>query len=439
MRRMSRVLHAGAVLSVLSLLLWATPSARAAGFSIFEQGSRATGMAGAVTASINDGSAMFYNPAGLADNKQFTAMGGITFLIPDQEFTGANPYPGSSYTTNGKSMIFFPMNLYLAMPVGEGMNLSFGSWFPFGLTTAWENPDAYYGRYISKRAELRHFAFGLQFSMRVNEWFSFGLGPELRVSDVKLFQGYPALNPYTNRVVEVAHVQVVSDGMEAALSFGAGIQFKPTKKLHIGFAYHGSVDQDYTGEAIFFSRPTGYADFDARVAGLAPLDKPIPVETAIQFPATWMTGIAYDFTDCFRVEFNANYMQWDIFKETILKFGTVDGKTLPTKVIPQNYENVWSYRVGLNYKLGETTEFMAGYVYDQTPQPDETTGPLLPDANRAGYTLGASFSPFKNVYTDLSVMALFFHERTTTTNDNNFNGTYKTFVWIPTIGLRMNF
>lgn len=103
MRRMSRGLRAGAVLSVLSLLLLgASSSARAAGFSIYEQGSRATGMAGAVTASINDGSAMFYNPAGLADTKKFSTMGGITFLIPNQEFTGANPYPGSNYSADGE-------------------------------------------------------------------------------------------------------------------------------------------------------------------------------------------------------------------------------------------------------------------------------------------------------------------------------------------------
>jgi long-chain fatty acid transport protein len=396
-------------------------------------------MAGAVTASINDGSAMFYNPAGLADTKKFSAMGGITFLIPNQEFTGSNPYPGSNYSADGKSMIFFPMNLYVTAPIADKVTLSFGSWFPFGLTTAWENPDQYAGRYISKRAELRHFAFGLQLAVRATDWLAIGAGPELRVSDVKLFQSIGALNPYTNRFGDVAHVQIVSDGMEMALSFGAGIQLKPTERLRLGLTYHGSVDQDYTGEATFFSRSSGYADFDARVAAGLPLNKPVSVETAIQFPAMWMMGISYDFTDCFRVEFNANYTEWDIFKETVLKFATVDNKPIPTRTIPQNYENTWAYRVGLKYNLGETTEFMAGFVYDQTPQPDETTGPLLPDANRTGYTLGASFETLKHIFMDVSVMALFFHERTTTTNDNNFNGTYKTFVWIPTLGLRMSF
>lgn len=56
----------------------------------------------------------------------------------------------------------------------------------------------------------------------MTDWFAIGAGPELRVSDVKLFQSIGALNPYTNRFADVAHVQIVSDGMEMAFSFGAG-------------------------------------------------------------------------------------------------------------------------------------------------------------------------------------------------------------------------
>ncbi|MCZ6727674.1 MAG: hypothetical protein O7A98_10040 [Acidobacteria bacterium] len=54
--------------------------ARSSGFSIFEQGSRAMGMAGAFTAQADDGSALFHNVGGLGflEDRQLSA--GATYI-----------------------------------------------------------------------------------------------------------------------------------------------------------------------------------------------------------------------------------------------------------------------------------------------------------------------------------------------------------------------
>ena len=48
------------------LVLATAGSALAGGFSIYEAGAKATGMACAVSASVDDGSAMFYNIAAIS-------------------------------------------------------------------------------------------------------------------------------------------------------------------------------------------------------------------------------------------------------------------------------------------------------------------------------------------------------------------------------------
>ena len=68
--------------SVLAASLLAATRAGAAGFALDVLDARATGMAAAVTAAIDDPSAAFFNPAGLAQGRRFDVQLGGTMIIP---------------------------------------------------------------------------------------------------------------------------------------------------------------------------------------------------------------------------------------------------------------------------------------------------------------------------------------------------------------------
>jgi long-chain fatty acid transport protein len=71
-----------------------------------------------------------------------------------------------------------------------------------------------------------------------------------------------------------------------------------------------------------------------------------------------------------------------------VNFGT--GSPL-TRVLREDYENSSSVRAGLDHRFGAAPTGVAlrlGFVYAQSPAPDVTVTPLLPDMDRYDFTGG---------------------------------------------------
>src|SRR5688572_15007172 len=100
---MSRRSELGRPWGLLTLGLLAGAPAFAAGFSVFEQGSKAMGMAGAFTAQADDPSMLFHNAGGLAFVTEQEVAGGFTYIRSSEaEFQGAAPFPGPSVSAEQK-------------------------------------------------------------------------------------------------------------------------------------------------------------------------------------------------------------------------------------------------------------------------------------------------------------------------------------------------
>jgi long-chain fatty acid transport protein len=423
MRRLATSHLAG--LGLLTLVALCPAPATAAGFSIFEQGSKAMGMAGAFTAQADDGSAIFHNVAGLAFQRESSLEAGFTWITSTEaEFEGANPFPGEGVFREQETLSEFPPHVYYVRPLGANTTFGLGVNAPFGLTTEWKDPDTFPGRYLSYKAALRAIDITPSLGFKVGN-FGLGIGAVARFSDVELRRRAGTVNPFTQTVVDVADVKLTSD-FETGYGFNVGLLHKFNNSFSWGFTYRGKMKIEYAGEAEFRQISTGNPQLDAVIATRLPVGRSVPVETEIEFPDSASLGVAISVTPSVLVEVDANWTGWSTFDVLPLTF--TEQPEL-SSLVPQEWEDCYNYRLGIRWDLSPVTQLRFGYVFDENPQPDTGVGPLLPDSDRNGFTVGYGHKGSR-FSTDFALMYLPFDERTTSTNRDNYNGTYNQTAWL---------
>lgn len=380
----------------------AASTASGAGFGIFEQGSKAMGMAGAYTAQADDPSAIFHNPAGLAFQHERDFAVGFTWIrSTEADFQGAAPFPGAGVTAEQETLSEFPPHAYWVEPINNRVTFGLGLNSPFGLVTEWQ-PD-FPGRFISRKAALRVIDVN-----PVIAWQSGNLGVAVgvigRFSDVELIQHVAQLNPFTQTVQDVATLTLESD-FESGYGFNVGVLHRYNNSFSWGLSYRSKVEVDYAGDGRLSQNPTG-TPFDPILAAALPFGEPIAVETGLEFPDQASLGLLFALSPNVRLETDVNWTGWSSFD--VLEIDFTDDQ-LPDAERPQNWDDAMNYRVGLSWTAPSGNQWRFGYVFDETPQPEEAISPLLPDADRNGFTIGYGWQGNKTSF-DVAAMYLDFDE-----------------------------
>ncbi|MBI2212085.1 MAG: outer membrane protein transport protein [Acidobacteria bacterium] len=410
-------------LTIALLTLSIAPLGFAAGFSIFEQGAKATGMGGAFTATADDPSAIFYNVAGIAYQRETTAMLGGTLISFRNEFKGDRyEFPGPDTTEGYEDHLFTPPNAYLLIPVGENATFGIGQFTPFGLRTHWENQDAFTGRFISQDANLKVFSVQPSFAWKTSSGkFAIGAGAEWRASKVSLERNLPAINPFTLQVADIGHVVLQSDEVNDAWGWNVGVILRPSETWSVGVNYRAPITIDYKGDATFTQILTGNPQFDAIVATQLPPEQAI--KTAIDYPDQLHIGIATTAIPTWTLELDAVRTGWSDFETLVVDF---ENPSTPDLVNNEQWEDAWSYRLGANKRVNDMWQVQLGVVYDESPQPVWNVGPLLPDSDRVGLSFGVELTHGKWTLSLADLYLPFVDRDTLGQNEDGFNGVYET-------------
>ena len=269
-------------------LLIVSGAAYGSGFSLFEQGAKATAMGGAFAATADDPTAIFYNVAGIAQQRKAAFMVGGTAINFSNEFRGDPTDPLTSGTTGKyRAHTFVPPNAYFILPVGGNLTFGLGLMTPYGLRTNWQEP--WVGRFISRDANVKVLSVEPALAWQTSDGrFALGVGAEYRRSHIALNRNNAAFNPFTGQVSDTANAFLNSD-WDSAWGWNAGLLFKPSDAFRIGLAYRPGMTINYNGDAHFTQIPTG-TPLDVLVKAQLPPDQSI--STSINFPAVLSAGVA---------------------------------------------------------------------------------------------------------------------------------------------------
>jgi len=470
-----RVLTASAAL--LLLLISASPVFGSA-FSIFENGVRASGMGGAFVAIANDGSAIFYNPAGIAFQKgtrmqmDNLAVIGLFRFFPSDTPPGTI-VPDKGYNLNVHPHMILVGSMYLTKEISPKLTFGFGIFAPFGLAanaTNFKDSDPsntkYVGRFAGSRAKLESFWIQPTVAYRITPNSVFAVGVALvhthllieqsvvnPYGDAKDFGAklaskiFPNADPdYAARVI--ARLLPEGRGRLAGtgnrLGFNAGYLWKnPKTKTSIGLMWRSAVRHHLSGKGSF-AFTTGYPleQYIGKdtIPNLFPAQ---PIKGSFTTPATYSVGIANSAFFKSTISFQFDMQDFHRFGNVPVNFSKNELNSnagLPAELIlPFSFRNSYIVRVGAERNMGEKNTLRLGYFFDRSPVQDKSVGPLFPDSTRNNLTIGAS-RLMGNKEFSFFYQAMWMLERTTNVAENNkffTNGTYRNFVHLLGFQLRM--
>jgi long-chain fatty acid transport protein len=408
----------------LAALTLAPTVARAAGYGIYEQGAAVLGMAGAGTASVNDPSAVFFNPAAMTGLTGTRAYGGGTFLQRTSSFAGTAPFPGYGVTEEMEPQRAFPGTAYLTHHFEGPWAIGLGYNTPYGLSTEWKNVDQFTGRYIVVRADLRTYNYSLEAARTMGKTMSVGFGGNLVYTRAILSNRHFIAAPGGGGgQFEVANFALTSN-VSPGYGWNGGLTWTPKQSLKIGLTYRGRVVIHADGDADITQYSTGDPQVDAGVAASLPPDQ--PASTVIVLPAIGALGAAYHWGAAWTIEADAVYNEWSAFKDIPFYF---QNSTSANSRVEENYDDSFQFRFGVENRRPRLT-VRAGYYYDQAAAPTESVSPTLPDADRHGATLGLGmgFGADKRLTLDVYQLAVFIQNRKTDgVNRDGYEGEYKSF------------
>jgi len=374
------------MVSLVALLL--PRAAQASGFHVDEQSARATGRGGAVIAHSVDPSAVYYNPAGLADLHGVRLQLGASLVRPSADFTPAGGGPETAADTD----TFVLPQLFASWRASGLVALGVGVYSPYGLALDW--PVSSPGRASVRQAELRTLFITPVWALNLSQWvpgLSVALGADLVPASVRLTRD----------------VLFGTDVASAALSgtgFGlggrAGVAYRPSglPMLSFGLSYHSPVQLDFRGDA----------DFDAPAAYRGSLPPDGAVSTRVTLPQQLMMGIALAPLPAWELELDGNWRGWSSYDRLDIELpnGQVQSSA-------KNWQNSLTVRLGTELTFEERWAARLGAVWDQTPIPSSTLDFQLPDVNRIAVSGGFGGELTSALRADLGVLYVLPKSRST--------------------------
>lgn len=321
----------------------ATVPARAVAFRVPDQDARAIARGNAFTATADNPSAIYYNPAGLAflEGTQFRASAYPIWLKVDHDPAAGGERVSTRDQLQGVAQVYVSTTA-----AGGTLAGGVGLYTPYGLGTLW--PDEAPFRALGTKAELMYLAVNPVIAWRPWPGLAVAAGPSLDWGRATLRQG---VGP---RPAD----QFNFTGTDLALAATAGIMWRPHPRHSFGLSWRSAGAMTFDGEA---ETRLGDLRFEQEAT------------YRLNLPQHLIAGWSYRPTPAWNLEVNVDWTDWHAVDTATL--GLPGGKT----EVPFHWESGFIYEFGLTRTFPSGLALSAGYWYAEETIPDARYKPIVPD------------------------------------------------------------
>ncbi len=393
--------------SIVTVLVFFSSLSFGNGLNLNGIGARAVAMGGAFVGLADDFTAVFWNPAGIAQfNKKYFGFY-ATDIIPSMSYTLDVPTSIPGVSVNMADAKSVRKNYFAGLasyyhPLSENLVAGIAVYAPSGLGIEWKGADLANlsgpptflpNPSIEWRSKIFVLSISPALAYKVNDQFMVGATLNINYGSFETAQYAGAAEvqlptpPYPIYFFNLGQQTLDMTGWGFGATFG--VLVKPSEMFSIGATFRTPSKISFSGET-----------YVSGIGQLAPFIGPLEATTDIEADVTWpmwlACGIAVKPVKNFTLTADVQYTQWskiDVIEITFTDptwaalMGITEGNKLEL-----HWGSKTQIRLGAEYWLSEEFALRAGYYYDPGPAPDKTRNVLLPITDFNSVAVGIGYN-----------------------------------------------
>jgi len=381
------------------ILISTTGNLLAAGFGIYEQGAKASGLAGAWVARADDAAANWYNPAALVWLEGSELQFGTNIInTGDSELTSSDPAFGlfQPTTFEQESNLATPSHIYYRHKINSNYAFGVGITTPFGLVTEWADRPI---TFSAAKSDLATFVINPNLAFRLTSKWSVAVGLDYIFADLKDFSREVPIdldgNPLNGFEV-IGFSNLSGDGDDFGWNVATHYKSGP---FTFGASYRSDITVGIEGDIAF-----------SNFGPLAGVIQSSPGTADLELPETLAIGIGWQ-GPRWGAEVDFVQVGWSVFDVLVVDIENNVPGFVDDIALVEDWNDSDSIRIGVSRKLGARSELRLGLNLEEGAVPEDTLRPSIPDADRTAPSIGYGFTGEKWVF-DLFAQTFIFDDIT---------------------------
>ena len=349
----------------------------ALGIRIADQDARATARGNAFTATADNPSAIYYNPAGISQLYAPALSLGVG--------VGKTAVPAEN---DGEGGLRMRMGVY-AITLGSKATLGGGA-YTTDISHRWQEAGSFFATW-KKPGSAFTFGLGMYTPYGFGVWYpenwplrQFGIHGSIAytsINPVVSWQVTPTLSIAAGPTLNYAKTGLkigifptaIGDSLEFegtgwAVGANAGILWKPHPMHSFGLMYRSETQVTFDGHA------------NTTIPGLG--SRRETATANIIFPQNIVFGYSFRPTPKWNFEVNVDWTDWDRLNTVTLN------KATGNVPLVFNWQSSFFYEFGMTYQFDGGFSASAGYIYSENSVPNASFNPIVPDSNRHIFSFG---------------------------------------------------